>query len=151
MIIKVFSPLLNSSVKKFVVSVLASEGFAYDMEKDLDLDDISANYLEDGGIFYVAFTEGRIIGTCAVKKRSEEKCEVKRLYVHKDLRRLGIGSELLGKALEFAREHYNTAILKTSTSQKQAIALYLKTGFFVQKEEKGVIYFTMDLAEQFTL
>lgn len=145
MIIKVFSPLLNSSVKKFVISVLAFEGFAYDMEKDLDLDDISANYLEDGGIFYVAFTKGRIIGTCAVKKRSEEKCEVKRLYVHKDLRRQGIGSELLGKALEFASEHYNIVTLKTDTSLGPAIDLYLKTGFFVQKEEKGVIYFTMDL------
>lgn len=151
MIIKVFSPLLNSSVKKFVVSVLTSEGFAYDIEKDHDLNNISSNYLEDGGIFYMAFTEGRIIGTCAVKKRSEGECEVKRLYVHKDLRRMGIGSELLGKALEFASEHYNTATLKTATSQKQAIALYLKTGFSVQKEEKGVIYLTMDLAEQFTL
>ncbi len=31
----------------------------------------------------MAFTEGSIIGTCAVKKRSEDKCEVKRLYVHR--------------------------------------------------------------------
>lgn len=144
--IKVFSPLLNSSVKKFVVSILASEGFAYDIEKDLDLDNISANYLEDGGIFYVAFTEGSIIGTCAVKKRSEDKCEVKRLYVHKDLRRLGIGSELLGKALEFASEHYNTAILKTDTSLGPAIDLYLKTGFSVQKEEKGTVYLKKELS-----
>jgi putative acetyltransferase len=145
LIIKVFSPLLNFSIKKFVVSVLASEGFAYDIEKDLDLDNISANYLEDGGIFYVAFTKGRIIGTCAVKKRSEEKCEVKRLYVHKDFRRLGIGSELLGKALEFASEYYNTVTLKTNTSLGPAIDLYLKTGFSVQKEEKEVIYLTMDI------
>ena len=144
--IKVFSPLLNSSVKKFVVSILASEGFAYDIEKDLDLDNISANYLEDGGIFYLAFTEGRIIGTCAVKKRSEDKCEVKRLYVHKDLRRLGIGSELLGKALEFASEHYNTAILKTDTSLGPAIDLYLKTGFSVQKEKKGTVYLKKELS-----
>jgi len=145
LIIKTFYSLLNPSVKKFVMNVLGSEGFAYDIEKDLDLDNISTNYLEDGGIFYVAFIKGRIIGTCAVKKISEEKCEIKRLYVNKDLRRVGIGSELLRKSLEFAREHYNTVILKTATSQRPAIALYLKTGFCVIKEDKGIIYLTMDL------
>jgi putative acetyltransferase len=143
--IKVFSPFLNSSVKNFVVGVLASEGFAYDPEKDFDLDGISVNYLEEGGIFYVASTDGKIVGTCAVKKRSVEKCEIKRLYVHKDFRRMGIGSVLLGKALEFASEHYKTATLKTNTSLGPAIALYLKTGFSVVKEEMGVVYLKKEL------
>lgn len=143
--IKVFSPFLNSSVKDFVVGVLASEGFAYDPEKDLDLDDISVNYLEEGGIFYVASTDGKIVGTCAVKKRSVEKCEIKRLYVHKDFRRMGIGSVLLGKALEFASEHYKTVTLKTNTSLGPAISLYLKTGFYVVKEEMGVVYLKKEL------
>jgi putative acetyltransferase len=146
LIITIFSPSLNSSVKNFVVEVLESEGFEYDPEKDFDLDDISANYLEDEGIFYMAFIEGRIVGTCAVKKRNEEKCEVKRLYVHKDFRRLMVGSKLLEKALEFATERYKTAILKTDTSLKPAIALYLKTGFSVIKEEKGVVYLKKELS-----
>lgn len=145
MMIKVFSPFLNSSVKDFVVGVLASEGFAYDPEKDLDLDAISINYLEDGGIFYVASTDGKIVGTCAVKKRSMDKCEIKRLYVHKDFRRMGAGSALMGKALEFASEHYKTAILKTDASLEAAIALYLKTGFSVIKEEKRVVYLKKEL------
>jgi putative acetyltransferase len=144
--IKIFSPFLNSSVKNFVVSVLASEGFVYDLEKDLDLDDISANYLEDGGIFYVAFIKDRIVGTCAVKKRNDMKCEIKRLYVHKDFQRMGIGSKLLEKALGFACQHYGTATLKTHVSLIPAITLYLKTGFSVQKEEKGILYLKKELS-----
>ncbi len=143
--VQVFSPFLNPSVKNFVVSVLASEGFNYDLEKDLDLDDISANYLEDGGIFYVAFIKGRIVGTCAVKKRSCNKCEIKRLYIHKDFQRIGIGSKLLEKALEFACQHYGTATLKTDLSLAPAIALYLKTGFSVQKKEKSILYLKKEL------
>jgi len=144
--IKVFSPFLNSSVKNFVVRVLTSEGFTYDLQKDLDLDDISANYLEDGSIFYVAFIKGRIVGTCAVKKRSCNKCEIKRLYVHKDFQRMGIGSKLLEKALGFACQHYRTATLKTDISLVPAISLYLKTGFSVEKEEKGIVYLKKELS-----
>ncbi len=146
MIIQVFSSFMIPSVKYFILGVLASEGFAYDPEKDFDLDDISVNYLEDGGIFYVASTNGRIVGTCAVIKRSEYKCEVKRLYVHKDFRRMGIGSKLLEKALEFADERYDTATLKTDTSLVSAIALYLKAGFSVIKKEKGILYLKKELS-----
>jgi ribosomal protein S18 acetylase RimI-like enzyme len=51
----------------------------------------------------------------------------------------------LGKALEFASEHYKTATLKTNTSLGPAIALYLKTGFSVVKEEMGVVYLKKEL------
>jgi len=144
--IRVFLPSMSSPVKDFVVGVLASEGFVYDLEKDLDLDDIAANYLESGGIFFVAFINDIIVGTCAVKKKSSDKCEIKRLYVHKDFRNLGIGSSLLQKALEFATERYKTATLKTDTSLKPAIKLYLKTGFSVIKEENRVVYLKKELS-----
>lgn len=145
MIIQVFLSSMNSPVKDFVVGVLASEGFVHDLEKDLDLDDIAANYLENAGIFFVAFINYTIVGTCAVKKKSSDRCEIKRLYVHKDFRSMGIGSSLLQKALEFATEHYKTATLKTDTSLKPAINLYLKTGFSVIKEENGVVYLKKEL------
>ncbi len=131
---------MNSSVKYFIVGVLASEGFAYDPKKDIDLNDIAANYLENGGTFFVAFINGAIVGTCAVKKKSSEKCEIKRLYVHNDFRRMGVGSALLDKALKFATAHYKTATLKTAASLEPAITLYFKAGFSLIKEENGTVY-----------
>ncbi|MBC7085278.1 MAG: GNAT family N-acetyltransferase [Methanomethylovorans sp.] len=148
MTINVFSLLMNSSVKDFVINVLASEGFAYDLKKDLDLDDISANYLQEGSTFYVAFSEGRIIGTCAVKKRSIEKCEIKRLYVHKDYRRRGIGYLLLKKALQFSEKQFTTVILKTDVSLTQAIELYLRAGFCIVKEEDRILYLEKNLHQE---
>lgn len=144
--IELFSSFMNSSVRDFVIEVLVSEGFIYDPEKDLDLNNITVNYLEKGGIFYVAFIEGRIVGTCAVKKRSSDKCEIKRLYVHEDFRKMGIGSALLAKVLEFARSHYNIVTLKTDSSLASAITLYLKNGFSLVKKENGVVYFRKELS-----
>lgn len=146
MIIRAFSSFMNSSVKYFIVGVLASEGFAYDLEKDLDLNDIGTNYLENGGIFFVAFINNTIVGTCAVKKKSSDKCEIKRLYVHTDFRRMGVGSALLDKALKFATAHYKTATLKTAASLEPAITLYLKAGFSVIKEENGTVYLKAELS-----
>ena len=146
MIIRAFSSFMNSSVKYFIVGVLASEGFAYDPEKDLDLNDIAANYLENGGTCFVAFINGTIVGTCAVKKKSSDKCEIKRLYVHNDFRRMGVGSALLDKALKFATAHYKTATLKTAASLEPAITLYLKAGFSVIKEENGTVYLKAELS-----
>ena len=140
MIIKTFSMSLTGEVKDLVLGVLSEQGFEFDPNKDFDLDDIDRYYLQSGGVFYVGLVDGKIIGTSAVRRIDDKKCEIKRIYVRKDFRKMGFGRELFLKALEFARHNYSTALLKTDAKLTDAIRLYLKNGFSVVKEEDGVVY-----------
>lgn len=145
MIIKTFSTSLTSGVKDFVLGVLKEQGFEFDPNKDFDLDNIDKHYLQSGGVFYVGIVDGAIIGTSAVRRIDNNRCEIKRIYVRKDFRGRGFGRELFLKALEFAGQNYSVAVLKTDARLTDAIGLYLKNGFSVVKEEDGVVYFSKNM------
>ena len=131
----------TDAVKKLVLGVLKEEGFEYDHAKDFDLDNIDEYYLQNRGIFYIGVVDGEIIGTSAVRRIDDEKCEIKRIYVKKDFRGRGFGSALFTRALKFAEENYSMVMLKTDVRLKGAINLYRRNGFSVVKEEDGVMYF----------
>lgn len=145
MIIKTFSTSLTGGVKDFVLGVLKEQGFEFDPNKDFDLDNIDKHYLQSGGVFYVGIVDGAIIGTSAVRRIDNNRCEIKRIYVRKDFRGRGYGRELFLKALEFAGRNYLIATLKTDARLTDAIRLYLKNGFSVVKEEDGVVYFSKNM------
>jgi putative acetyltransferase len=145
MIIKTFSTSLTGEVKDFVLGVLKEQGFEFDPNKDFDLDNIDKHYLQSGGVFYVGIVDGAIIGTSAVRRIDNNRCEIKRIYVRKDFRGRGFGRELFLKALEFAGQNYSVAVLKTDARLTDAIGLYLKNGFSVVKEEDGVVYFSKNM------
>lgn len=145
MFIKTFSTSLTGEVKDFVLGVLKEQGFEFDPNKDFDLDNIDKHYLQSGGVFYVGIVDGVIIGTSAVKRIDDKKCEIKRIYVRKDFRGRGFGRELFLKVLQFAGRNYSIAVLKTDAKLTDAIGLYLKNGFSVVKEEGGVVYFSKNM------
>ncbi len=145
MFIKTFSTSLIGEVKDFVLGVLKEQGFEFDLNKDFDLDSIDRYYLQSGGVFYVGIVDGVIIGTSAVRRIDNNRCEIKRIYVRKDFRGRGFGMELFLKALEFAGQNYSIAVLKTDAKLTDAIQLYLKNGFSVVKEEDGVVYFCKNM------
>jgi GNAT superfamily N-acetyltransferase len=71
---------------------------------DSDILNIEENYNKsDGGSFWVAESvedhnkQQKIVGTTAVRnlKKFEFTCELKRMYVLKEFRRLGLGQKLL--------------------------------------------------------
>ena len=146
MIIKTFSRPQTDEVKELVLSVLNEQGFEFDPNKDFDLDNIDKYYLQSGGVFYVGLVDGAIIGTSAVRRVDEERCEIKRIYVRKEFRGKGFGKDLFLKALGFAEENYSMVTLKTDAKLTDAIGLYLKNGFSVVKEEDGVVYFSRNIA-----
>lgn len=141
MIIQSFSPEYASGTKKFVLDVLSGEGFDYDPLKDSDLDNIQENYILNGGVFYICLSEGKIVGTCAVKNLGSGICEIKRLYVKRECRGNGFGLTLFLKALGYAEDYYSCIRLKTDSALKKAIAIYKKNGFSIVKVNNGTVYF----------
>ena len=145
MIIKTFSRPQTDEVKELVLSVLNEQGFEFDPNKDFDLDNIDKYYLQSGGVFYVGLVDSAIIGTSAVRKIDDKKCEIKRIYVRKEFRGRRFGKKLFLKAMEFAARNYSVVTLKTDARLTDAIALYLKNGFSVVKEADGVVYFSKNM------
>ena len=146
MIIKTFSTSQTKEVKELVLGVLNEQGFEFDPNKDFDLDNIDKYYLQSGGVFYVGLVDSAIIGTSAVRKMDDERCEIKRIYVRKEFRGKGFGKELFLKAIEFAARNYSIITLKTDARLTDAIQLYLKNGFSVAREEDGIVYFSKNVA-----
>ena len=105
---------------------------------DSDIFDIEENYNKsDGSCFWVAESvdnnkEQKIVGTIAVRnlKQFESTCELKRMYVLKEFRRLGLGQKLLDIAVSYAKNvGYSKMVLDSSRNLYVASAVYLKKGF----------------------
>ncbi len=102
---------------------------------DSDLMCIEEHYNKsDGGCFWIAeeIIDKQIIGTAAIRnlKQYASTCELKRMYVVKEYRRLGIGQKLLDTAVDFAKRiGYIRIVLDSSKNLEAARALYLKNGF----------------------
>jgi len=126
--------------------VLEEEGFAYDPVKDSDLEDIPANYLEKGGAFFIALESGELAGTAAVRRTGPGTCEIRRIYVRKVLRGRGIGSALFRSAVSYAEGRYGKITLKTDTSLRTAIGMYLRCGLTIVREEGTTLYLEKTLS-----
>ncbi len=101
-----------------------------------DLDEIENVYLEDDGEFLVATKSGKIVGTGALKKISDQMAEVKRMRVSPDFQRQGIGEMILNELEKRAQElGYQVLELDTSINQPGAQAFYLKNGYVETKRE----------------
>ena len=95
-----------------------------------DLDDAHRVYFDDGGIFLLVLDEGRVVGTGAVKCLDTETCELRRMFLLRDYRGRGLGTQLAGRLLEFARSvGYRRARLATNKKLHASHRLYARLGF----------------------
>jgi GNAT superfamily N-acetyltransferase len=146
--IRPFQKSDSDKVIEFISQIIVNE-FKFKLEFDtLDSDilAIDESYNKsNGSCFWVAETvvndydysntyqqKQNILGTTGVRnlKQFESTCELKRMYVLRDFRRLGLGQKLLDIAIDFARSvGYSRIVLDSSKALNPARALYLKNGF----------------------
>jgi len=97
-----------------------------------EMHDIAALYSKPGKVKLVAVDEstGTVAGCVALRLRSLDVAEMKRLYVDPGHRGKGLGHALAEAILAKADEMgFQQVILDTSFSMKDAIRLYLGMGF----------------------
>lgn len=102
-------------------------------EWDEDLQDIEANYLEDGD-FLVGVYRGRLVAIGALRKTGVGRAEIKRMRVEPGFQGRGFGQAMLSALEERAAEKdYTTLHLDTTVRQEAAKRLYAGNGY----EESG--------------
>jgi putative acetyltransferase len=121
----------NKPLIEMISTILAEYKMSLDFQgPDKDLEDLQNIYFNNKGVFFVAELDGKIIGSVAVSKIDDEKCELRKLYILKEHRGQGFGRILLDRAIDFASLNgYGKMELEVSEKHKGAIRLYEKLGF----------------------
>jgi putative acetyltransferase len=149
--IRPFQKSDSDKVIEFISDIIVNE-FKFKLEFDtLDSDilAIDESYNKsNGSCFWVAETvvnddyfntqqKQKILGTTAVRnlKQFESTCELKRMYVLLDFRRLGLGQKLLDTAIDFAKSvGYSRIVLDSSKTLHAASTMITIEQMYLWKE-----------------
>ena len=97
---------------------------------DEDLHRVEAEYIVTGGEFYVGTADGRIVAMGALLRLSDDRAELRRMRVHPDVQRRGLGRQMLSALEQRAAElGFRTLTLETTVQQVPAIQLYTRSGY----------------------
>ncbi len=133
-IIRPIEPQDNQSMCLLIKSVLGEfgankAGFAF---TDEETNSMYEFYQGEGKQYFVAQKGANIlggIGFAPLEGASLEVGELRKMYLVKEARGLGLGYELLQKVLHTAKTNYSTLYLETLSRMSGAISLYHKVGF----------------------
>ena len=120
---------------------------------DSEIENPLYKYSAPVGALYIAFYNATPVGCIALQPLREAKtCEMKRLYVVPDARKIGVGDALVqALLLEAQRLGYTTMKLDTLERLQAALKLYVKYGFetvtaYYDNPLPGVVYMQKNLS-----
>ena len=154
--------LTPTSPDQLQATRLLFEEYAAQLGVDLRFQDFEAelaalpgNYAAPQGALLLALVDGEIAGCCALRPLDSvdypNACEMKRLYVRKAFRRLGLGRQLAEATLDAAKvAGYHHLLLDTLSEMESARALYVDLGFedippYYHNPIAGAHYLKVDL------
>ena len=133
----IFRTASNQDIAKIiglVRKVLTELNLEYNPEtSESDLFDLEATYDNNGGTFEIIENENsEIIGTIALLRLSDSTSKLRKMYLDKNYRKIGLGRQLVGRIIEKAVHlGFKEVILETVHSMVGAIHLYESYGFRV--------------------
>jgi ribosomal protein S18 acetylase RimI-like enzyme len=122
---------------------------------EAELAGLPGEYRAPAGTLLLAMVGGEIAGCCALRRLDAvdypNASEMKRLFVRKAFRRLGLGRHLAETVLDAARmAGYHSVLLDTLDDMESARALYVELGFesippYYHNPIPGAHYLKVDL------
>jgi GNAT superfamily N-acetyltransferase len=112
--------------RSLVSDTLREFGFEPDPAFDEDLDDPASTY----AALWLVLRGDDVVGSVALRDLGDGAVELKRMYLRPDQRGHGLGKQLLGLALGWARAH-GVDVVRLDTSERMIAAqrLYEAHGF----------------------
>ena len=120
-----------TAVKSLIQGILSRE-FPDDQSAypASDLERINIAYGGSRDAFLLAEVSGKLVGTCAVKDEGKGAALLRRLFVHPDHRKEGIGSRLLSAAIAHCQTlSFKQIKIRTSDRMVDALSLCFAKGF----------------------
>lgn len=112
------------------------------LEEQPDLLDIRECYQKKGGEFWIALSDGEVIGTIGLMVKENACAVMKKFFVKKEYRSKKIGFALYSKLLEYVRNKgVRHIILDTPSVAHTSHRFYERVGFYqISTEELPVPY-----------
>lgn len=90
------------------------------------------NILEINPNVVILYLEDKAVACGCFKKYDKNTIEIKRMFVSPEVRGMGLAQTILLELEGWAHElGYSFSVLETLYKQKEAIALYQKTGYYI--------------------
>ena len=127
------------SKEEFQIAAVLFQEYVDQLAIDLDFQNFSSEMssLEvqyarpKGALFLARNSSNDFLGCFAIRDFEGSICELKRMYLRKEARGLGIGESMLKKAIEIGQQlGYDRMRLDTLPSMHAAQTLYRKMGFY---------------------
>lgn len=131
--IRIFEPKFNQSVKEMILDIQQNEFLLpITLSDQPDLLDIECSYQNKGGQLWVAVdsSSGHVIGCLGLVALRDGNVALKKMFVAKPYRKLGLGKKLLEEFITYCYENSKKAIFLGTTSDFEAAQyFYQKSGF----------------------
>lgn len=100
------------------------------IQEQPDLLNISHSYQENGGEFWIALFDGKVIGTIGIMLKDKHCAILKKFFVKKEFRSQKVGLALYNELLKFAKNSdVQHIILDTPSVAHASHKFYEKAGF----------------------
>jgi N-acetylglutamate synthase-like GNAT family acetyltransferase len=132
-VIRPFVPGDEQGVSDVILPIQQEEfGIAITAADQPDLSDIPCFYQSGKGQFWVAVTDGRIVGTISLKEIGNDVAALRKMFVAADMRgrEFGVAAGLLTTLIDHAeKKGLSTVLLGTTESFLAAHRFYERNGF----------------------
>lgn len=130
--IETYSGKYDDEIISLILNIQNNESkINLSLEEQPDLLDIHRNYQQNGGEFWIAVADGKVIGTIGLMMKEKNCAIMKKFFVKKEFRSQKIGLALYNELITFAGEHYvKHIILDTPSVAHASHKFYEKAGFY---------------------
>lgn len=141
--IETYRKVYDDEIISLILSIQNDEaGIGLSIQEQPDLLDIEQYYQQVGGDFWVALSDGKVIGTIGLILKDRHCAILKKFFVKKEFRSQKVGLTLYETLLKYAIEAgVQYIILDTPSVAHDSHRFYEKAGFrIVSKDELPVPY-----------